>query len=757
MEDFDIDRELENLIEKYDLDCWYPAYRISGKACALLKEWAQTIRDGQENVLFVSMDEQALHLLCGWAHGERTGGLLIDCAAKLEDYTEKFQSFDKIYIVSFTRTMELLHWFWRHDLQAESVYDILEEQHICLQMEFYRFIPPLVMSDELALNGSMKERSVDGSSLTLYEFYYQKQRLLHCASEEERERIREKLFFLAICMRNFPEAEKILRSLREERYKRCWDEIGALLDRIRNVLHAGKQRHIIIYWLDALSYTEGQKLEYLREKRTHSWYYHNAYTVTPGTNPTCKSIFCGMRQVDDLGYKIRYFQDVPQIGQVEHLGEQNSPLLRDIAREGYDFSILSRYLSRSFEPKYDRDIKSLKETPCSEIFWNLAAQLIQSDRPTVYLAHALTELHAPRLSVRRANFENKYIEETDKEQIEELNAQLAFYDTMLGDAAYRIYMGDHGRFRSNICNSIHVHFQIYHASWSQRESSSLFCYLDLAKILHCLMEGVPLEESVWEREYIPIQEVAFYNPQLVKNVVKDQGLDTLPFYTAYKGAVTEDYLYIHFKTGDEIFHEWKNGEFIPVFWKEDREKRELSKIRRLRKKIGGFPTNLEQDPRFYAAANTYKVYNNIKKTVKKAAGLLNEKLSEYAPGSVVISGEEYHIRWVYALLTEESREKVGGFLAEDGGEHPSKTVSARLPGTRGALPDDMGMILLTARESAEQENRLRKRYEGVDLVDLYRFWKDLGLDFQREFWYGVSSDRRAAMKKMGIEEQETLM
>ena len=73
-------------------------------------------------------------------------------------------------------------------------------------MEFYRFIVPLKKSPELGLLSFWEEKSVDGSSLTLYEYYYQKQRLFHSKDEEDKTRIREKLFFLSICMRNFIEA-----------------------------------------------------------------------------------------------------------------------------------------------------------------------------------------------------------------------------------------------------------------------------------------------------------------------------------------------------------------------------------------------------------------------------------------------------------------------------------------------------------------------------------------------------------------------
>lgn len=189
-------------------------------------------------------------------------------------------------------------------------------------------------------------------------------RLLHSTLEKDKKRICEKLFFLALCMRNFPEAERILKTMSDNtEYKKCWQEIEALLDNIKGTLAGKRQRHIIIYWLDALDYAEGAKLEYLRQQRENSLYFYNAFTVTFGTNPTCKTIFCGTRQVDDLGYRIRYFSDIPQIDEVEHIGVDNSPLLRDIIAQDYDFSVLGSYLSKSFDKKYNHDVWSTREPP----------------------------------------------------------------------------------------------------------------------------------------------------------------------------------------------------------------------------------------------------------------------------------------------------------------------------------------------------------------------------------------------------------
>lgn len=139
------------------------------------------LSDNGNTVLFIGMDERALKLINSWIIGDNISTLQIFVVEELDNEMEKLRKADKIYIVSYTRTIEILHWLWRHDFQAESIYDRLENQHIYLQMEFYRFFTPLIISDELRLFEKFKEKSADDASLTLYEYYYQKKRLQNLA------------------------------------------------------------------------------------------------------------------------------------------------------------------------------------------------------------------------------------------------------------------------------------------------------------------------------------------------------------------------------------------------------------------------------------------------------------------------------------------------------------------------------------------------------------------------------------------------
>jgi hypothetical protein len=729
-ESLDIDKELEQIIEKYNLDRHYPAYRTSRRACDFLEKWVRRLAEGKEKILFLGMDEHALKLIDGWARAGNINTLFIESLKELEKdtggYLEELQRADKVFVVSYTRTIEILHWLWRHGFQAESLYDILENERIYLQMEFYRFFTPVKMTPELELYENIEVKSIDGSSLVLYEYYFQKQRLQYGASIKDIKRIREKLFFLAMCMRNFLEMKKILDMMKEAvDFKQCWDEVQELFMKVKHALQMKKQNNIIIYWLDMLPYEEAEKMKYLQSKRIHSLYFHNAYTVTPYTNPVCKSMFCNIRQVDDLGYR------------EEHISMDNSVLLREILNSGYQFNLLSDYLKKMFASEHSHCVGLTKRATSSEVFWNLLGQILYGEEKTVYLVHTLMELHAPMLSVRRDRFEKQYMMGAREEQIQELDGQLCFYDSLLGDSFYRVYMSDHGY--GDIRKKVHIHFQVYHASWKRQETEKMFCLLDFHKIMCQLLRGQEIDASMWEREFVPIQDVDYYDKGSLKEVLQGRRGIGLCFLTAYKGIVTKEGLYVRFKTGDEIFckasEEWPK---VPVFLSE--EEKNSTYIRDMRKKAGGFPAELDSDPKFEHAKFTYRVYENIKNTIYVVAKLLNVKFSAYVDGGIALRTGGEHSWQIYELLTEANRKKIGCII-----EKNKQCMCAKLgipifePGKR--LPDTMQAVLLSSKIYLEElKEEAKSLYGELDSIDIYQCWEQAGYHFSRDFWFGQDVD-----------------
>jgi hypothetical protein len=726
----DINEELESIIKKYRLDRHYPEYRNARKACIYLKKWIEELSELKDSVLFVSMDEYALNLIRSWANNSNIRTLLIKTTEELDDHKIEFEKASCIYVASYSRTNGILHWFWRNEYEAESVYDLLESENIYLSREFCQFYAPLKVEPELQLvEGFGAEWSEDGVFLKLYEYYYQKQRLLHCHNDADKKRINQKLFFIALLMKNFVEAEKILDQLSNDKdYTGCWLEIQQLLIKIKEKLGKKKQNNIIIYWLDALDYEEAKNMEYLQGRREHSLYFRKAFTVTPYTFPTLKTMFCGIRQVDDLGYN------------VTNVDLNNSGVIKEVLNHGYQMHILSNYFRNmlSSEFGYGNRIEKAKAS-CSEVFWNLLDKIIQNENEAVYIAHAIIERHSPSLSVRRERFEKQYAMDELKAEWEELDAQLSFYDQMLGKTPYRIYMSDHGG-KAYRHQRMHIHFQVYHESWEGRDTDKLFCFLDFDKILCGLMEKRKINDDIWNREYVPIQDVDIYGGSL-KTFFDRPGSYPAPYLTAFKGVITNEYMYVHYKAGNEIFYEWSNGGEVPSIGIElDKKKKEDKFISELRGKAGTFPKELDTDPKFRYAKYTYKVCDNIRQTREAVVCLINDLFDTYVDGSIALRMGGEHSLLLYSILSEENRRKIGGIIDRDD-NCKCKELEYQIYKYPEGISKSITTILLSSYwHMKELREEAKAFYGGYKTIDIYQYLEQHGYHFTKEFYHGLESD-----------------
>ncbi len=724
----DIDRELEKLIEKYNIDRHYPAYRESKRACEFLHGWIQKLADEKEKFLFISMDEYVLRLINIWgSKASNMSGLYISNVKELEIHEEEIKG-KKLYVAAMTGTIEILHWLWRHGYHAESVYDILENEGIYVQMEFYRFFCPIKDAEELDLYFRLEEslgRNPDGLTMTLLEYHYQKKRLEHAAEERDKKRIREKLFFLAVCMRNFVEVERLLNGMKKaDDFREFWDEVCALFQFIKEFLHTRRQEDIVVYWLDALAYKDAHKMDYLKEKADHSVFFHRAYTTTPWTVTTCMAMFCRKLDVDDLGYREK------------QIGPDNSALFRDIEAHGYDIHVLGGIFVEIFEPENcDNTIRYYDV--CAEVLWKMLAHMTRDEgRKCVYMPKVSIEIHTPAYSVRKDKFDSGNIPDP---QLEEVDAQLRFYDGLLGDGVKRIYMSDHGYSWMHTVNRPHIVFQVYCPEWSGRETDKIFSLLDFDKILHQMMEGEEIEDSLWDREFAPLQSVDIYNKDFLAYVFQNKsGVED---YMAYKGMVMKEKCYIYYKSGAEVLVSLSDmAKDIPIALHADRSERERQECEKFRKIVGEFPKELETDEKFKYSRYMSLASENVNKTVEKLMSLLNDKFAEYPDNSIALRMGGNHSYHLYAMLSAGNKKKICGII-----DRNADCVCGRagLPVVSDVndLENRPEAIVLSSYLNLNMlKEEARQQYASWEVIDIYEYMREHGYDLNTNFWCGIDSD-----------------
>lgn len=248
-----------------------------------------------------------------------------------------------------------------------------------------------------------------------------------------------------------------------------------------------------------------------------------------------------------------------------------------------------------------------------------------------------------------------------------------------------------------------------------------------------------IDEVSWNREFVPIQDVDFYNPTNLKQFLRKYGLE-LQFLKAHKGVVTSDYIYLHFKDGDEIFHKWADGLFMHTLdYNNSQENPALYK--ELREKVGEFPKELDTDPKFSYSENIYIVYENVKKTVNKAVKLLNDKLAGYSDCSIVIRAGGDHTLWLLSLLSESSKKKIGGII-DNNPQCLCKDLGYIVYNTGDHIPNSIKAILLSSYDNLKTlQAEAGKIYTDLEIINIYQYWETKGYHFTGNFWIGLEEDR----------------
>lgn len=575
-------------------------------------------------------------------------------------------------------------------------------------------------SDELQLDDE------DNGQTELIEYFYLCEQLKN-DQEQDKNIILEKLFFISLLMKNFVRAEEWYLQLCTEniKWKSVWEEIATLLNRIKVQLEKKSNKHIIIYWLDHLPYEYAKDLPYLKSRRNHSAYFENAYTVTPFTHPTAKTMFCGINQMDNLGYKVK------------QITKQNSDILRVLEQRGYKLFVISKYFENYFEGAQEA-CGLRKREACSSIFWNLWQGVLDADEPTVFIAHALVETHSPTINTFSDNLKIETKEERLIQGAREFDIQLEFYDNTLGKSPYRFYLSDHGMWLFG--KRYHTFLQVYHHDWEEQKIDKLFSLLDFSSLFQGVLEKQKIDVSSWDRDYAPLCDVAYYNKKMIGEILKKKDI-YFPFYLAYKGVVTNKYIYIRFDGGYEWLVEKDNILFEPFIFEDTvRTKEQEEQLKELRRIVGVAPKDYINDEKFMYSKYLSRAFDNVRCTVNEMKKLLNDAFLEYGEASIAIRSGGYHSLYLYHSLNMESRKKIGAII--DANEN-CMCAKLGLPvySPSDILPQNISNILLSSYLHLDDlKKEATSNFSNYEIIDIYDCFQQHGIQIENDFFFGKASD-----------------
>ena len=734
---YDIENRLNDIIFKYNLDEFYPSYRKSIKAKKIL---SLIIKDNKENVVFIVQNEEEKNICQCYIKSK----IQYVLEKNLQNYTSEYwMNFDKIYIISFDKKKLIKGYFDKIEVRTEWIYDDFLQENLQFEAAFY---------DDNLLSEKEK-KSIDGGFLNIHHWtnciqmiiFRENKNYLNALNDEIKCIILKKLIFLTIRMKNFKKAKYYFIKLQEldsfcMEYIYAWQEIDCLLNEIKLQLEKRNKKDIIIYWNDSMSYGEETSMPYLSTKIKESIAFSNAFTNTPFTGPTAKSIFCQKMQVDDEAYKIK------------EIGENNSELIRNIYNANYIFKVLGRHM-KYFSDEYFSDMYHEGTDSCSMIYWDMIRNMIMQDKPMVLLAHAM-EPHAPFLNMNmNGNVlqdlkESLYHREFAKQ---ELDDQLEFYDSFIPKETVRIYMSDHGVINvEGMIERHHIIFSIWKKDILSKEINYFISTKDIGKIVENIINNSDLLKNINIKSYVKIQDVPRYNSLRVKSCIENVEKRLLPDIFGYKGIIDRDYVYIKFFNEIEYMIKRDKNMIEPKFLLESKvdNKELVSKYREL---AGRCPDKLIKDEKFKYSRELlkqgYNQANNLAKGFSYIRSIIDESLRRYPAKSIAIRMGGYHSSVLFELLSLESKNKIKCFI-DCNKECECMNLGLPIMTLEESIKEGIkGIILSSFTHLQMLRDESRSYYNKISVIDLYQILEKRGLVCKQDFFLEFMDGNECKIEK----------
>lgn len=425
----------------------------------------------------------------------------------------KFYKIDIIIISSFAYKEEMELEIFNLDCNCKiiDIYDYLLYHSLKLNEPFYIFCKDkrsYSCYESIFLN---KKKYISESNIGMKELYL------------------ERLIFDYLDIKDFLNANKYINEYinnnysNSKIYKQFYDELLKLLHNIKCEMKMRKHKDIILTWIDSLRYDEVFKMQYLNSLSKKSMFFENAFTMSPWTSQTAQTIFKNKKPIDDHLFD-------------ENINTDNSPVLK-LIDDNYKFKYIGNY--EWFDEKYI--IKVPYRQTCTESFWMMLSQLLNSDEKCFIFIHSVAETHYPFYSgnLEKISF---YVPETKnwppetgnyndiKKMVEQIDdsrnyfdAQLEWYNDFMEYNHTQIYLSDHGKEYDEsyslpifVDPKIHVVLFIVDNSISPQKCNQMFSYLNFYYLLKYIINPTKKNYRNIFSEFVEIQIIDFYNKEVIE-------------------------------------------------------------------------------------------------------------------------------------------------------------------------------------------------------------------------------------------------
>lgn len=374
---------------------------------------------------------------------------------------------------------------------------------------------------------------------------------------------------------------------------RVWKGVQRLLKLIREKLQARKQRDIIVFWTDGMSYVDLDSMpETKRRAETESCFFSRTYSHTPYTTPTLQAMFCGTLPIDDY----------PMLDLV--IDRANSPLLQYLEDKGYEFHCFGVP-----EMKIAPDYLTVEQLSVSNtvIWWHGLQRLLRQERPCFYIFQLLAEGHIPCTHPTQARgYRSLIYRRTSSAELEReaalryLDRCLTLYDWLLGDKV-QIVLSDHGADWED--QEFWREARLHAYCFAKGENipamnvQKFFPYQNFNHLVRWIIDPAQNAFETVTADELQLQDTDYYDSISVLSMlgkgIPKRGL-------SYRGVQTKRYKYVINALGEEFFYIFRDGEEVLMPLEDEELRAEL------RKKCGTHFLDIRKYERFQYSRELYK-------------------------------------------------------------------------------------------------------------------------------------------------------
>lgn len=315
----------------------------------------------------------------------------------------------------------------------------------------------------------------------------------------------------------------------------------------REKLLNGK-KDIIWQWIDCVSYNELPTLTRVEKRIKEGIFFAEAYTQTPYTRPTLRSIF--WKEFRRIGSAAK--------GKYMPKNLEESSLFKLIEKYGYEFEAFG-YARKCLDVEFKYCEDAELSTASSVWYLRMLNKILKTDKPCFGIVHVFLETHLPYACPWENITGGGYVFASNYKDLEkkiDISAQYAdqvidFYSDIVGKQAIGIYMSDHGKWgfterRRYKDECMHIFLSIVNMG-IKAEVSRVFSLL----YFDHLVEWILKTNDVLKEEMI-FGDVELYS-EGVRGFVKRKQGDTEDICAGFSGVNTAIDKYCILDNGKEYY------------------------------------------------------------------------------------------------------------------------------------------------------------------------------------------------------------